>query len=89
MDKDDLKQAWENAKADQDKFSRNPSSPAAKRNARRAGIGLFVLGLVCAGINYATWVSSGRVWILVVAAAVTFVGLGIYLMVFGEMPGRK
>lgn len=86
MDQDELKKASDWAKRDQEEFDRNPDSPQAKRTARRAGIALLVVGLVLAGINYATWIFNGSVFVILVAAAVTFLGLGVYLMIVGKWP---
>lgn len=89
MRTDEIKEAYEKAKARNEEFAKNPSSPAAKRTARLAGAVLFFAGVVLAGIGYFTWTQTGRVLVLLVAAVATFLGIGLYLMLFGKMPGKK
>lgn len=86
---DEIKEAFEKAKADQTEYSRNPNSPAAKRTARRAGAAMFGIGLVGGGIGYFLWQHQGRFSILVTAATLTFLGLGLYLFAFGKVPTKK
>jgi hypothetical protein len=86
---DDMKEAYEKAKADQAEYSRNPGSPAAKKTARTAGAIMFVVGLITGGISYYLWQYQGLVSVLLAAATLTFLGLGLYLVAFGKMPKRR
>jgi hypothetical protein len=86
---DEIKEAYEKAKADQAEYSRNPDSAAAKKTARTAGGLMFGLGLVGAGICYYLWTSRGVFYVLLGAGTLTFVGLGLYALAFGKMPGKR
>ena len=83
---DEIKAAYEKAKADQPEYGRNPNSPAARKTARTAGGLMFVVGLVGGGISYYLWQYQGRFSIILAAATLTFLGLGLYLVAFGKMP---
>jgi hypothetical protein len=86
---DELKKAYEEAKANQAEHSRDPGSSAAKKTARTAGAIMFALGLIGAGIAYYLYEYQGMLSILVLAVTLTFLGLGLYLVAFGKMPKPK
>lgn len=67
----------------------NPSSEASKKAGRTAGVFFFIMGIALVGINYYTWMVQGRVWRLLLAAMITFLVLGPWLMITGKMPGKK
>lgn len=86
---DKLKKRLEEEQKKAAMYSKNPSSPEAKKSARTGGAILFVIGLAFAVANYWTWTNQGSVWILALACMIAFLGLGLYAMITGKMPKKK
>ncbi|MEM7135962.1 MAG: hypothetical protein AAF500_05240 [Myxococcota bacterium] len=86
---DELRSAYEDAKAQQAEISANPEGATAKKTARGAGAAMFVIGLIGAGIAYYLYAYQGIISGLVSAATLTFLGLGLYAMVTGKMPKKR
>jgi len=86
---DDIKNALDEAVAKQAKNSRNPDSADAKRTGRIAGFILLVLGLVSAGTSYYLYANEGLISPLLLGATIAFLGLGVFLVMFGKMPQRR
>lgn len=86
---EEFKKVYANERLKQEEYRKHPDSTASKKAARVGGLVLFVLGLIMTGINYYTWTYHGfiRKWPLAVNLA--FLGLGLYLIIKGKMPGRR
>ncbi len=86
---DEIKQAYEAQKAKQSSFQENPHTPGAKKNARMAGVIFLIFGLGFVGINYYTWTELDVAYNLLLAAAVGFLFLGIFMTITGRAPKPK
>ena len=84
----EIRAAWAQAKIDQVEHQKNPDSADARRTARIAGVMLFAVGLLFCGAVYLYYIWESRVSSLLTGVALTGVGLGLYLMVMGRMPGK-
>ena len=86
---DELRKAYEKERANQEAHKQNPNTPDAKKNARIAGLFMFVLGCVGAGVVYYLYAYQALISGWASAATVTFFGFGLYLIAFGKMPKSK
>lgn len=72
-----------------DELQKNPSSPTSKKAGRTAGAIFFILGLALLLANWITWNTQGRVLKWAVAAMLTFLMVGVWLMITGTLPQKK
>ena len=80
MKLDEIRKAYEEQR------TKHGSSP---KNARQAGVIFLIFGLVFAGINYYLWTSQDGTYIILLAAALGFFGVGIYMAITGKAPRPK
>ena len=73
---DEIKKAYEEQRA----------KPHSSKSARQAGVIFLIFGLVFAGINYYLWTSQDGTYIILLAAALGFFGLGLYMAITGKTP---
>lgn len=64
-------------------------TPAGRTNIRKGGGVMVLLGLVFGGANYFTWSFWGTIYKLLLALSLGLLGLGIYALLTGKMPGKK
>ena len=64
-------------------------SPEGKAKARRGGLVFLILGLVGLGANWYVLTYHGSIHSLLIAATLTFLGLGIWVLITGKMPVKK
>lgn len=86
---DELKKAYETQMTKQTTYEKHPQSTGAKKNARMAGIIFVIFGLVFVGINYYTWTELDVTYNILLAAAIGFLGLGIFMTFTGRAPKIK
>lgn len=64
-------------------------SPEARQANRMGGIVMLVLGFVGLGVNWYCWTRLGYTATLLVAGTVTFLGLGVWVLIIGKMPFKR
>lgn len=86
-----IKEEFEKQKTIQKKLAsaEMSGSPEGRANIRKGGIIMLLLGLVFGGANYFTWSFWGVVYKLLLALSLGLLGLGVYALLTGKMPGKK
>lgn len=72
----------------QKELRKNPDSAISKKAGRTAGGFFVILGLGFLLANIITWKVSGSLSKLAVAAMITFLFLGPWLLITGKMPKK-
>ena len=84
--KTSLKESYQVERERQNKLKASPHLPESITNARRGGIVLLILGIIASGINVYTWTQEGFLSKWLLAAALGFLGVGLYALITGKMP---
>ncbi len=66
----------------------NVGGSESKAHHRRIGIVIFIFGLIFALLNVLFLVYANRIQFLAVAAMITFIGLGLWMMLTGKPPKK-
>lgn len=72
--------------ARQKELKKTPDHPEAKRSARIAGAVFLIFGIAFTGLTYYFYVYEQEIHSLVLACMITFLGFGLWLLIFGKMP---
>lgn len=84
-----LKKGYNEEKAKQEHYRKNPDASDSKKAGRVGGLILIVLGAVFGFATYMGYRSTGSILVIGAAATIGCIGCGFYALATGKIPQKK